>query len=574
MGNSLRAKIMTGVVALLVLFAIALTITLYFVKDSGEEVRGIAEYHVPIMANINALDVYTYELEILAHDMSAQLRVMDPNKIQHHLARAKELEEIINRLFAEAIDLCEKGSNDARNDMEDRLLMAKLFGSLKNLNEQTMGFVKAATQTVDLGSKGKAAEAQASFLKMEEYSNLDPIYEKTRQASNKLILDSTSETASNIFTIIWTNLGIFAVAGILGLFVFLIITGRMQTAFHRLTVAFHKTADGELTDPLPITSKDEIGELTDSFNQMVGQLKSKEKLREAFGQFLDPRIVANIVDNSTGELKEVAERRRVTIFFSDISNFSSIGEQLTAASLVKLLNRYFTVSTQAVRRHHGIVDKFIGDGVMAFWASPFSEGESHARDACHACLELQEAFRKFQNEIPDLTGLRRNAPPFRVRIALATGDTVIGTVGSETTKSFTVIGDNVNTASRLEGVNKVYGTSILINEECHRLAESYIETREIDFVTVFGKVEPVRIYELLGRTGSLDPTTERLRNLFADALQLYREQKWDEAIHLFKECLKVRPDDGPSLEFLSRIPILRDNPPPKNWDGSWHSSTK
>jgi adenylate cyclase len=307
---------------------------------------------------------------------------------------------------------------------------------------------------------------------------------------------------------------------------------------------------------------------------MVGQLKSKEKLREAFGQFLDPRIVANIVDNSTGELKEVAERRQVTIFFSDISNFSTIGEQLTAASLVKLLNRYFTVSTQAVRRHHGIVDKFIGDGVMAFWASPFSEGESHARDACLACLELQGAFRKFQNEISDLTGLRRNAPPFHVRMALATGDTVIGTVGSDTTKSFTVIGDNVNTASRLEGVNKVYGTSILINEECHRLAEAYIETREIDFVTVFGKAEPVRIYELLGRTGSLDPTTERLRNLFADALQLYREQKWDEAIRLFKECIKVRPDDGPSLEFLSRIPILRHNPPPKNWDGSWHSSTK
>lgn len=219
MGTSLRAKIMTGVVALLVLFAIALTVTLYFVKDSGEEVRGIVEYHVPIMANVNALDVYTYELELLAHDMSEQIRVLTPEKIQHHLTRAKQLEEIINHLFAEAIELCEKGSDDSRNDIEDRLVMAKLLGSLKSLNEQTMGFVQTAMQTINLGSQGKSAEAKASLLKMEEYSNLDPIYEKTRHNANRLILDSASETASNIFTIIWTNLSIFSMAGLLGLVV-------------------------------------------------------------------------------------------------------------------------------------------------------------------------------------------------------------------------------------------------------------------------------------------------------------------------------------------------------------------
>lgn len=574
MGTSLRAKIMTGVIALLVLFAAALTITLYFVKDSGEEVRGIAEYHVPIMAKVNALDVYTYELELLAHDMSEQIRVMEPETIRHHLARAKQLEEIITRLFTESIDLCEKGSNDSRNDIEDRLVMAKLLGSLKNLSQQTMGFVQTAMQTIDLGSKSKPAEARASLLKMEEYSVLDQIFEKTRQAANRLILDSASETAGNIFTIIWTNIAIFSLAGFLGLIVFLVITGRLQTAFRRLTVAFRKTADGELTDPLPITSQDEIGDLTDSFNHMVEQLKSKEKLREAFGQFLDPRIVANVVDPSTGELKEVAERRRVTIFFSDIANFSTIGEQLTAASLVKLLNRYFTVSTQAVRRHHGIVDKFIGDAVMAFWASPFSEGESHARDGCFACLDLLESFVKVRGEIPDLTGLRRNAPRFHVRMALATGDTVIGTVGSDTTKSFTVIGDTVNTASRLEGVNKIYGTSVLLNEECYRLAESHIEAREIDLVTVLGKAEPVRIYELLGRVGSLDGATQRLANLYADSLQLYREQQWEEATKAFQECLRIRPNDGPSLEFLTRIPALKKNAPPENWDGVWQTSTK
>ena len=155
MGASLRAKIMTGVFALLILFAVALTVTLYFVKDSGEEVRGIAEYHVPIMANVNALDVYTYELELIAHDMAEQVRVLEPEKIQHHLARSKQLEEIIRRLFTEAIHACEMGSDNVRNDIEDRLVMAKLLGSLKNLNEQTMGFVQAAMKTIEFGSQGK-----------------------------------------------------------------------------------------------------------------------------------------------------------------------------------------------------------------------------------------------------------------------------------------------------------------------------------------------------------------------------------------------------------------------------------
>jgi adenylate cyclase len=409
---------------------------------------------------------------------------------------------------------------------------------------------------------------------MNNYEDLNPVFERIRNRASELAAGSLHETDQNIHHIIRANLVLFAAAGILGFLVFLFITGRLQTAFRRLTSAFRQTAEGEFSDPLPVTSHDEIGDLTTSFNQMVEQLKSKEKLREAFGQFLDPRIVANVVDATSGQLKEVAERRSVTIFFSDISNFSGIGEQLTAGNLVRLLNRYFTASTEGIRAHHGIVDKFIGDAVMAFWASPFSEGETHALDGCHACLDLRDAFTKVGQEISEITGLRRNVPKFHVRMALATGDTVIGTVGSDTTKSFTVIGDTVNTASRLEGVNKIYGTTILINEECYRLAETGIEAREIDLVTVFGKVEPVRIYELQGRQGSLPPTLAKLNNVFADALQLYREQKWKEAESAFRECLKIRENDGPSLEFLTRIANFARTPPPKDWNGVWQTASK
>jgi adenylate cyclase len=564
---------MTGVIALLLLFAAALAITLYMVKDSDDEVSGILEYHLPILTRLNSLDVITYEIEVIAH------RLMDETKpsqkrIEEIHARSQKCRQEIASIFEETKGLSEAGSKDARNDLEDRLAMARMVGEIDSLKLEVDRFSKAATLPVELMTQGKSAEARKAIEDLENYEYLDPIITSIRKKSNQLAMDSLQETRANIFSIIWTNALLFLSASVLGLFVFLLITGRLQTAFRRLTSAFHDTAEGKYSDPLPITSGDEIGDLTSSFNTMVDQLKSKEKLREAFGQFLDPRIVANVVNPATGELRHSADRRKVTIFFSDIAGFSGIGEQLTADNIVGLLNHYFTAATTCIRQHHGIVDKFIGDAVMAFWANPFSEGETHALDACLACLEMRPAFAKIEQQISQITGLRRNIPKFHVRMALATGDTLIGTIGSDTTKSFTVIGDTVNVASRLEGVNKVYGTDLIINEDCYRLAELEIEAREIDFVTVYGKTEPVRIYELLSKIGELPSTTLQLRDAYAIALQLYREQKWTEAEKAFQNCLKISKNDGPSLEFLTRIATFARTPPPKDWNGVWQTASK
>jgi adenylate cyclase len=573
MGHSLRTKIMTGVIALLLLFATALAITLYMVKDSDDEVTGILEYHIPILTRLNSLDVITYEIEVIAHRLMDEAKPSQ-KRIEETLARSQKCRQEITSIFEETKRLSEAGSKDARNDLEDRLEMARMVGEIDSLKSEVDRFSEAATLPVVLMTQGKSAEAQKAIGNLHDYEYLDPIITSVRKKSNQLALDSLRETRANIFSIIWTNAVLFLSASLLGLFVFLLITGRLQTAFRRLTSAFHETADGKYSDPLPVTSGDEIGELTSSFNTMVDQLKSKEKLREAFGQFLDPRIVANVVNAATGELRQTAERRTVTIFFSDIAGFSGIGEQLTADTVVRLLNRYFTAATDVIRRNHGIVDKFIGDAVMAFWASPFSEGETHARDACLACLEMRSAFAAIANDISNITGLRRNLPKFHVRVALATGEALIGTVGSDTTKSFTVIGDTVNIASRLEGVNKIYGTDLIINEDCFHLAEQDVEAREIDLLTVYGKTEPVRIYELLGKSGELDSSTSQLRDTFATALQKYREQKWTEAEKEFRNCLAIRKNDGPSLEFLTRIATFVRTPPPQNWNGVWQTASK
>jgi adenylate cyclase len=573
MGRTLRTKIMSGVIALLVLFTVALAVTLYMVNDSDNEVAGINEYHLPILSRLNSLDVKTYEIELLAHRITGE-GVPSAQRIQEVSNRSKECHDEIDAIFSETILLCEKGSQDAENDLADRLEMARLVGEVQSLETEIHRFCVATTLPIELTAQSKMQEAQTAILKLRDFEYLDPIISGLRQKANLLALNSLAETRSNISSIIWTNAFIFLVASILGLLVFLLITGRLQKAFRRLNSAFHETADGKFSDPLPVTSTDEIGELTTSFNTMVDQLKSKEKLREAFGQFLDPRIVANVVNPATGELRQSADRRKATIFFSDIQGFSGIGEQLTADNVVGLLNHYFSAATSGIRKHHGIVDKFIGDGVMAFWTTPFSEGEDHARDACFACLEMRHTFAEIEKNISQITGLRRNIPKFHVRMALATGDTLIGTIGSATTKSFTVIGDTVNIASRLEAVNKVYGTDLIINEDCYRLAELEIEAREIDFVTVYGKTEPVRIYELLSKMGQLDPKTAELRDAFAIALRHYREQKWSEAEKGFQKCLNIKTHDGPSLEFLSRIGTFTRTPPPKDWNGVWQTASK
>jgi len=573
MGHSLRTKIMTGVITLLILFAGALGTTLYLVNDSDEEVGGILKYHLPILTQLNALDVVTYEIEVIAHRLADE-GTPSKQRIEEIHARTQKCQEQIDTIFQEAKKLSEAGSKDSHNDLEDRLEMARLIGTLDSLKSEVDRFSEAASLPVELIARGKGEEAQKALGNLRNYEYLDPIISSVREKANQLAILSLKETHDNIFNIIWTNAVLFLSASALGFLVFLLITGRLQKAFRSLISAFHETADGKFSSPLPVTSEDEIGELTTSFNTMVDQLKSKEKLREAFGQFLDPRIVANVVNPATGELRHSADRRKATIFFSDIAGFSGIGEQLTADNVVGLLNHYFTAATSGIRKHHGIVDKFIGDAVMAFWTTPFSEGEDHARDACLACLEMRPAFAQIEKDISQITGLRRNIPKFHVRMALATGDTLIGTIGSATTKSFTVIGDTVNIASRLEAVNKVYGTDLIINEDCYRLAELEIEAREIDFVTVYGKTEPVRIYELLSKMGQLDPKTSELRDAFAIALRHYREQKWSEAEKGFQKCLNIKTHDGPSLEFLSRIGAFTRTPPPKDWNGVWQTASK
>jgi adenylate cyclase len=261
----------------------------------------------------------------------------------------------------------------------------------------------------------------------------------------------------------------------------------------------------------------------------------------------------------------------MTVFFSDIVAFTRLSTELTASSLLRLLNRYFEVMTVPIRASGGVIDKYIGDAIMAYWGPPFVEAETQAGAACVAALNQLPALAAFRAEVPEILGLRANAPHIDIRIGLATGPLAVGTVGSEVSRNYTVIGDTVNLASRLEGACKLYRTQILVDEGT-RVAAGGFRFRELDEIRVWGRSEPVRIFELRG-FGS-DDADEPLVGCFEQALAAYRTQAFDVAEAGFKQCLAIDPEDGASALFLERLEVLRRQPPGPGWDGVWSMTSK
>jgi len=336
----------------------------------------------------------------------------------------------------------------------------------------------------------------------------------------------------------------------------------------RLLAGTAAVEGGALDTVVPITSRDEIGRLTRSFNSMVGELRVKAQIRETFGKYVDPRIVAGLIDRP--ELTDAkGSRREMTILFCDMKGFTTFSEGMTPAALVTVLNRYMTVMSEPVRHHSGIIDKYIGDAIMAFWGPPFTGADEQARLACLAALDQLAGFAAFRAELPDLIGLKRGFPEIDIRIGIATGDVVVGSIGSEQTRNYTVIGDTVNLASRIEGANKTYGTRVLISEATNHLAADMLETREIDTVVVVGKTEPQRIFELVGRKGEVARERLALRDAYVEALDAYRRKDWEKALAGFEDCLAIVPCDAPSKLFLERIAQFRVTAPGAEWNGVW-----
>jgi adenylate cyclase len=279
-------------------------------------------------------------------------------------------------------------------------------------------------------------------------------------------------------------------------------------------------------------------------------------------------VVADILDNAN-QVELGGKTIEATVFFSDIKDFTSIAETFTPKDLVHFLNEYFSLTSDIILKNEAMLDKYIGDAIMAIFGAPIPRPDN-AKVACLTALEMQAALAAHHAR-PDRDA---RMPVFLTRIGLNTGKMVIGNIGSSSRLDYTAIGDTVNLASRLEGANKMYGTTILISETTYDQAREGIVARQLDFLRVKGKAIPVRIYELVGAPGSVPSTVTDKIGMFEEGLQLYRQRAFDRAADLFRKVTTLDPHDGPSAAYVKRCAELQQVSLPDDWDGVYILTSK
>ena len=299
----------------------------------------------------------------------------------------------------------------------------------------------------------------------------------------------------------------------------------------------------------------------------ISEMGQKAMIREMFGQYLSPKVVENLVDDPR-KIQLGGEEREMTAFFSDIQGFSSISERLTPTELVQLLNDYLTDMCDIILGAEGTVDKFEGDSIMAFWGAPTRQAD-HAKRACFAAIEMNDRLIELR-----VRALQKGVTPLVVRMGVNTGTMVVGNMGSKQRMNYTVMGDAVNLASRLEGANKAYGSGMMISESTYRSCEADIDVRELDRITVVGKSEPVTVYQLLNRKNLTTGVDADLVDQFSKGLELYKAGDFRRAKSEFSACLDIFADDGPALAYISRCQAYTDNPPDADWDGVYRLTEK
>jgi len=304
--------------------------------------------------------------------------------------------------------------------------------------------------------------------------------------------------------------------------------------------------------------------------QYLTERQQKAIIKNMFGHYINPAVVNELVANPE-KAKLGGDRRELTVFFSDIASFTTISEQYHAKpeGLVALLNEFLDEMTRIVLKYEGTLDKYEGDAIMAFWGAPLPQ-KDHALRTCLAALDMQKRLETLRPK-----WIKEGRPPLSVRMGINTGIVIVGNMGGRDRFDYTVIGDSVNLASRLEGANKQYKSNIMISDFTYTHVKNKVIVRELDLIQVKGKTEPVKVYELLG-TAEMEMTENQRQALemYHEGLKLYRSRKWEEAIAYMQQAYSLDENCYVAQIYTERANLYQITPPPAEWNGVFVMTTK
>jgi class 3 adenylate cyclase len=571
--HSIRRRIVAIAVGLIVLMVATSVLSMLMVGRVGHLLDELTQRYNPADAHMSKLNMASLERALALRRMVIAKLQEPPDEMgyklrkQEYEAKGAEVEseaQVARTLITAIIE--------DKSTPSDNATLARIESQLESLMSQTRRHLaqEQGQLLAELGERDFAA-ARRSLARVE--SLRDELNGRVEAVRNEMVTASigaiatirSEQTQAVLISAVVTGL-----AAIVGLIFANLVGGGISRPVRKLLEGTRAVEAGHLDQSIEVTTGDEIGQLATAFNRMVVQLRDNERIRETFGKYIDPRVVEGLINNPTLTAAE-GQRRVMTVLFCDLKGFTNLSEGMTPQGLVKVMNRYLSIMSEPIRTNRGIIDKYIGDGIMAYWGPPFVGEADQARFASLAALEMIECIVRLRQEIPELLGVR-GTPMEKcdLRIGVATGEALVGSIGSDVMMSYTVMGDVVNLASRLEGANKVYGTRNLISEKTIAGAGTAVEVREIDRVVVAGQTHSEVIFEILGRTGELTSQQLSARDKYAKGLAAYRERRWDDAHRALNVSLEAMPGDGPSTALLKRLEILKANPPSKDWDGSWH----
>jgi class 3 adenylate cyclase len=573
---SIRRKIVGIAIGLIVLMVLTSVISVFMAGTVGHLLDELNDKYFPAYDHLARANIRSLERAIALRRMMIA-KMQTPPDEEGYAARQKTYEQadadveqqaqaarkLINSIIG---DVTTPSDNAALARIDDRIENA-LFETRKQLSEESARLLRLLD--AQNFAEARLSMERADALRDDFTQRIDAI----RTDMLKQVYASSAVVIRHQRQAMMISAVVTALAALIGLGVALIVASGITRPVRQLLEGAREVEAGRLDRSISVSTADEIGELSAAFNRMVERLRRNEQIRATFGRYFDPKVIEGMMEEPA-QATAAGQRRVMTVLFCDMKGFTTVSEGVTPQGLVKIINHFLSTMSDPIRANSGIIDKFIGDAIMAYWGPPFVVDGKQADLACLAAIDMIEKVATLRRELPELLDVRSIPMDCDIRLGVATGEVLAGSIGSKFMMSYTVMGDAVNLASRLEAANKEYGTRSLVSDATIAALTSDIEAREVDRLVVLGQARPLAVFEIMGRRGMLSENQITLRHRYAEGLAAYRAQGWDDARKAFRAALEAVDNDGPSLSLLKRIDDFERKPPPPGWDGAWRMDHK